>query len=242
MNLKKQTVKTKLDDRRKMESTIQTRVYIFVRYPNAPGPCSIIKILEENGSEVCHSYDINDLKVKGPFDIIIIPGGTAKVQQNDLGASGIQLIKEFVADGGGYVGLCAGAYLAAVPPLDKAHKPGIGLIDTRYILPATTLELKGKIHVQLRMPNYKKNVVIPYHNGAIFEHPDETEGNNCIENLGYITKLVGINWNTMLGKSCLLRSKYGKGYVVVCGPHPEASQDLVDFTYQLIMLAYSPKK
>lgn len=46
----------------------------------------------------------------------------------------------------------------------------------------------------------------------------------------------------MLGKSCLLRSKYGKGYVVVCGPHPEVSQDLVDFTYQLIMLAYSPKK
>lgn len=86
-----------------MERTIQIRVYIFVRYSSATGLNDIIKILEENGSEVCHSYVINDLKVKGPFDIIIIPGGTAKVQQNDLGTSGIQLIKEFVAQGDGYV-------------------------------------------------------------------------------------------------------------------------------------------
>ena len=218
------------------------RVYIFVRHPNAPGPKDIIKILEGNGIEVCHSYDISDLKAKEPFDIMIIPGGTARVQQNHLGTHGIQLIKDFVASGGGYVGFCAGAYLAALPPLDKAHKPGIGLIHTRYILPPKTLELKGHLHVQLGMPNYSETVVMLYHNGAIFEDPGETDGNSDIENLGYITKLVDIDWNTMLGKSCLLRSTYGKGYVVVCGPHPEASQDLADFTYHLIMYAYGAKR
>lgn len=42
------------------------------------------------------------------------------------------------------------------------------------------------------MPIYNENVVIPYHNGAIFEAPEETEGINYIENQGYIAKLVGI--------------------------------------------------
>lgn len=32
------------------------------------------------------------------------------------------------------------------------------------------------------MPIYNENVVIPYHNGAIFEAPEETEGINYIEN------------------------------------------------------------
>ena len=47
------------------------------------------------------------------FDVVIVPGGSATSQAKRLGPSGCDALVRFVENGGGYVGVCAGAFLAA---------------------------------------------------------------------------------------------------------------------------------
>lgn len=51
------------------------------------------------------------------FTLICVPGGFAPNFVQRLGTIGLERIKEFVASGGGYVGLCAGAYLGSIEGL-----------------------------------------------------------------------------------------------------------------------------
>jgi len=46
------------------------------------------------------------------FDVLVMPGGSARRQADHLGAQGRTAIRQFVEHGGGYVGICAGSYLA----------------------------------------------------------------------------------------------------------------------------------
>jgi hypothetical protein len=44
---------------------------------------------------------------------IAFPGGSATKQSLSIGEAGREIVREFVASGGGYLGICAGGYLAA---------------------------------------------------------------------------------------------------------------------------------
>lgn len=46
------------------------------------------------------------------FSILCVPGGDMYRYSRDLGSDGIGRIREFVASGGGYIGICGGAYFA----------------------------------------------------------------------------------------------------------------------------------
>src|SRR4051812_34460745 len=45
-------------------------------------------------------------------DVLIHPGGSGGKQGNNLAEAGRERVRAFVRRGGGYVGICAGAYLA----------------------------------------------------------------------------------------------------------------------------------
>ena len=46
------------------------------------------------------------------FDVVVFPGGSGSKQAQALGPEGRRAVQQFVHGGGGYVGICAGAYLA----------------------------------------------------------------------------------------------------------------------------------
>src|SRR3954467_10807244 len=47
------------------------------------------------------------------FDVIVQGGGSGSGQAKALEEKGRENIKQFVKDGGGYIGICAGSYLAS---------------------------------------------------------------------------------------------------------------------------------
>ena len=47
------------------------------------------------------------------FSVLCVPGGFVLNYQSRLGSAGAALVAEFVRNGGGYVGVCAGAYLGS---------------------------------------------------------------------------------------------------------------------------------
>jgi len=51
--------------------------------------------------------------VLADHDLLVMGGGYAYDQWQDLGDAGITAIRDFVLGGGGYLGICAGTYLAA---------------------------------------------------------------------------------------------------------------------------------
>ena len=68
------------------------------------------------------------------YDILVMPGGAQDVQSYALGPAGKANIRSFVESGGGYLGICAGAYLASAPQFElnlvDAPSQGRGVIGT----------------------------------------------------------------------------------------------------------------
>ena len=58
-------------------------------------------------------HELQNPNIFDEADLIIIPGGRSLPFYEKLGEAGNQNIKNFVRQGGAYLGLCAGAYYAS---------------------------------------------------------------------------------------------------------------------------------
>eukprot|EP00931_Biecheleriopsis_adriatica_P036720 TRINITY_DN21119_c0_g1_i2.p1 TRINITY_DN21119_c0_g1~~TRINITY_DN21119_c0_g1_i2.p1 ORF type:complete len:419 (+),score=89.05 TRINITY_DN21119_c0_g1_i2:161-1258(+) len=56
------------------------------------------------------------------FDVLVIPGGSTQADLEALGSSGCEAVRKFVEKGGGYCGICAGAFLGLHLRLLDAEK------------------------------------------------------------------------------------------------------------------------
>ena len=96
--------------------------------------------------------DIISGRLEQGFDVIVVPGGYAPNYEEALGAGGAEAIKSFVEAGGGYVGICAGAYLGCEDWLELL--PVVYVHDIEHWwggerggshLPSTTVERWGRV-------------------------------------------------------------------------------------------------
>ncbi len=62
------------------------------------------------------------------FDVLIFPGGRAHKQADALGENARRAVKDFIRSGGGYVGICAGGFLASAQ-----YDWSLGLVNTRTL-------------------------------------------------------------------------------------------------------------
>lgn len=143
-------------------------------------------------------------------DVLIIPGGWPQKYSANLGETGMENIRSFVKGGGRYVGICAGAYLAASTfRLDKGNVPGIGLADvsanmeSEKFLPGflREVEFTGVTDLSVGMP---KKTMMWYENGPMLEAKGE-------ETIARFSN----------GSAAIVGSAFGKGYAVLFSPHPE---------------------
>ena len=83
-------------------------------------------------------------------DVLVHPGGSGSKQGRALGANGQKAVADFVRNGGGYLGVCAGAYLATndyswslnlidAKCVDRRHwNRGTGIVDIKLSAAAST--------------------------------------------------------------------------------------------------------
>ena len=91
---------------------------------------------------------------KGGVHVLVLPGGSSARQSAALGTEGRAAVRAFVASGGGYVGICAGAFLAA-----SHYEPGRSLALVRAAVVENGAAaagqkarwLRGKAHVPVRL-------------------------------------------------------------------------------------------
>ena len=174
--------------------------------------------------ELVTGADIRAGKLKD-FRVLIQPGGSGSKQGKDLGEEGRAKVKQFVKDGGGYIGICAGAYLASrsydwslhildAEVLDRAHwARGTGPVELKF-------GAKGKTFFDTRADK----LTVYYGQGPLLA-PGKDDAIPDYEELAtYETEIFskgGAKPGVMKGTTAAARGTYGSGRVFCWSPHPE---------------------
>jgi glutamine amidotransferase-like uncharacterized protein len=162
------------------------------------------------------------------FDVVIFSAGTASAQAKDIGDAGRQKVRRYVEQGGAYLGICAGAYLACAEfdwglQLINAHtisdkwQRGEGTVEMQ--LTSEGRKLFGKVEAPMK---------VRYENGPLIGQFDR-EGMPPFRTLAtYSTEIaendspVGI----MKDSPAMAEAPFGKGRVIIFSPHPENTPGL----------------
>ena len=123
-------------------SAQRIKVALFVASEVGPPSERHIRQTIECGRDVLLSvlseHDIRHGELE-KHDVLVVPGGKASIQGSALGGEGRSAIRSFVRGGGGYVGVCAGAYLATVN-----HEWSLRLINARTMTGERYVPRHGK--------------------------------------------------------------------------------------------------
>jgi putative intracellular protease/amidase len=162
------------------------------------------------------------------FDIVIFAGGSASKQGETLGDAGRAKVEEFVGNGGGYIGICAGAYLAACGKSGR-----LNLINAKTLSPKWQ---RGKAVLQVELTKTghgilgggKTNLEVLYHNGPVVGPAGEA-GLPPYEPLAFFRTEVASNGapkDIMIGAPAIFTAPYKHGKVLCISPHPEQTDGL----------------
>jgi len=176
------------------------------------------------------------------FHVVVLPGGSGSKQAAAIGAGGRRSVREFVKGGGGYLGVCGGAFLAS------AHYSwSLGLIDTKVLTGAREVEGKGKGKKQMwyrgKASNVKmqltkegrdlfddipEHVEIKYQNGPIVS-PKRRAGLPPYTVLAHFRSekvLYEPQRGTMVNTPAIVSAPFHRGRVMSISPHPESTEAL----------------
>lgn len=178
-----------------------------------------------NGEDVCEGALKN-------FDVFVVPGGSGSTEASSLGAEGATEVKRFVWNGGCYVGICAGFYLASNEPDFLGLLP-VGIRDRQHwfrgetMLPIEFTEAGADVFgVSPGMAN------ILYHNGPIVDWRPVMADPQLSKELRVLSyfrgEIVGKGGEVgiMNGAPAMVLGRYGKGLVLGISPHAEQTPPL----------------
>ena len=165
------------------------------------------------------------------FAVVIFSGGSGHKEADAIGEQGRENVREFVRNGGGYVGICAGAYLAC-----SGFSWGVGVINAKTV---SSKWQRGVGTVQIEVTPLGKQITslpakkhdIRYANGPIIK-PDTREGLAAYEPLAFFRTELASNGSpagAMVNTPAIVRGTFGKGRVISSSPHPEQTDGMEGF-------------
>lgn len=165
--------------------------------------------------------------------LLVMPGGADLPYVQKLQGKGNQRIRDFVASGGAYLGICAGAYYgAAVVEFDKGGKlevvgprelsffsgKAIGPILAPYDYHTNSGARAAQITTTL--PGLS-SVTVYYNGGGYFEHALQDPH----------ARILAIYPNQL---AAIIHVTYGKGNVILSGVHFETEAEHLEATDQYL--------
>jgi glutamine amidotransferase-like uncharacterized protein len=150
-------------------------------------------------------------------DVIVFTGGSGARQGESLGEDGRAAVKSFVESGGGYVGICAGAYLAmqGEPEFFK-----LGILAGKNL--SGDFWKRGVAAVDVRAGDDAFSM--HYANGPIFA-PEVVDGLAPYTGLAlFESDMYATRHGTMAGEMpgtpAIVAARYGRGKMVLFSPNP----------------------
>jgi predicted deacylase len=222
------------------EGSIQVAIY-DAGGTGGSGVQNIGRILESVSRFVIHHVGPADIQtgVLGQFDVVIFPGGSGSKEAAAIGTEGCEAVVRFVKDGGGYVGICAGAFLATAK-----YDWSLALVNAntftgnREIAGVGTKSMwyRGKGTVKMELTDEGRNILgdipgqidVRYANGPILS-PAGKKGLPEYVPLAHFRTEISL-WEpqegTMINTPAIVASKIESGRAIAISPHPESCPEL----------------
>ncbi len=166
---------------------------------------------------------INTINLSNYYDAILFPGGYAFNYKIKINASGRQNIKSLINNGGGYIGICAGAFFASDSvewegvkynyPLDLFDGIAFGAIASIAAWPGYNMtSLVMNAGNPINQFGTSTQTMLYYGGPAFFPHT-----NVDIDTVA--------TWGDYNNDNAIINFSYGQGRVLLVGPHPEIEED-----------------
>ncbi len=171
------------------------------------------------------------------YDLIIFSGGSGSAQAKALGEAGRQNVRRFVEGGGGYLGVCAGAYLACA-----GFDWGLGILNAktvsnRWQRGRGTMEIELADAGRPLLGEVKGRFFIRYANGPIIQ-PLGRAGLEPYAVAAYFRTEIANNGSpvgVMKDSPAIVFAPFGKGKVMAISPHAEDTPGLENLITQALV-------
>jgi predicted deacylase len=165
------------------------------------------------------------------YDVVIFAGGSGSKQAEALGETGRAKVQRFVEGGGGYVGICAGAYLAT-----SGFPWSLKIINASTVSPKWQ---RGKGKVKLELTGTGSSILgkregefdVLYANGPIVARENAPDL-PAFDTLAFFRTEMAENGSpagVMSNSPAIFCSRYKQGRVMCISPHPEQTPGLEVF-------------
>jgi hypothetical protein len=165
------------------------------------------------------------------FDVLIQPGGSSRLQGTTLGTKGRAAVQRFLGGGGGYVGVCAGAYLAS-----GSYDRSLKILDAQVVDKKNSY--RGRADLWMEVTPLGREVLgdlggrrfvqVRYHNGPVLAPAGKETVPDFAPLAVYRTEVARkrAKKGLMVGTPAIAAGRYGAGRVVTISPHPEQTAGL----------------
>lgn len=171
------------------------------------------------------------------FDVLVVPdegaADGATKQAEALGSDGCRAIEKFANDGGGYVGVGSGAFLAAEGYNDSTSN--LVLVNAKAADVEHWNRGSGDVQVQLSnsaspiLQGYSGMITVHYENGAVLQSAQVADIPAYTALASYISDVhqnSSAQTGIMPGSSAITASNYGNGKCVLFSFNPELTEGL----------------
>lgn len=181
------------------------------------------------------------------YDVVVIPGGGGSRQYLNMGGQGREALRSFVQNGGGVLGICAGAYLLTDTPeyaclaMSGAQAHDIEHDNRGRGISKVTLNEAGKaLFPELAE---RDTIFIMYYEGPVALQNEKRDV--IFTSLATMESDVHVEGNAPANmtnnKTFLYQSNYGKGKTMSVVGHPEATPGMQWMISRLVH-EVSPRK
>ena len=158
--------------------------------------------------------------------LFVLPGGASTPYHEALSPIGNDVLRQYVSNGGSFLGICAGAYYCgATVEFGKGTSIQVfakrdlgffpGCIEGPTLKPYAYDSHRGACAAEIQMTDGSKSLKVYYNGGGHFLDVET-----------YLQVRVLANYHT--GQAAIVHIPHGKGNVTLSGPHWEYSPTLLE--------------
>ena len=163
------------------------------------------------------------------IDVLIQPGGSGGGQGRHLGKDGRTAIRKFVREGGGYIGICGGAYLASAD-----YEWSLNILDAKVVDRKHWRRGHGMVEIgitdvgQTLLKTKEPQLTIQYWQGPLLAPANRPDIEDYEVVATFNTEIAenGAPKGVMRGTTAIATGTFGSGRVVCFSPHPELTEGL----------------
>ncbi|WP_166646924.1 BPL-N domain-containing protein [Prosthecobacter fusiformis] len=173
------------------------------------------------------------------FDVVVFSGGSARVQAKNIGELGKENVREYVRQGGGYVGICAGAYLSCSGFDWSLGILNASTVSTRWRRGSGYLEQEVTPLGQSLLGEVKGTFKVRYNNGPVIQ-PGSSPHIPAYTSVALFRTELAENDSpagVMVNSPAQAVGTFGLGRVFISSPHPENTPGLENLIPRALLWA-----